>query len=65
MYIYITNTLQKQQKNNHFSPISKTVHLIRRRHAGSCRASKDGLISFVLLFTPAYRHAMNDPLISY
>ena len=37
----------------HLSPITKTIQVRRTRHAGHCWRSKDELISYVLLWTPA------------
>ena len=37
--------------------ISQTIKVIRRRHAGRCRKSKDEVISDVLLKTSAHRSA--------
>ena len=41
----------------HLPPITRTIQVIRARHAGHCWRSKDELISDVLLWTPAYGQA--------
>ena len=47
----------RQQLYSHLPPIAKTIRARRTRHAGLCWRSKDGLISDVLLWTPAYGQA--------
>ena len=44
----------KQQLYGHLPPITKSIQARRTRHAGHCWASRDELISDVLLWTPAY-----------
>ena len=48
----------KQQLYGHLPPITKTIQVTRSRHAEHCWRSKDGLISGVLLWTPAHGRAM-------
>ena len=43
----------KQQLYGHLPPISKTIQIRQKRHAGHCLRSKDELISDVLLWTPS------------
>ena len=47
----------KHQLYGYLPPITKTIQVIRTRHAGHCRRSKDELISDVLLWTPTYGRA--------
>ena len=47
----------KHQLYGHLPPITKTIQVIRTRHAGHCWRSKDELISDVLLWTPVYGQA--------
>ena len=44
----------RHQLYGHLPPITKTIQVRRTRHAGHCWRSKDGPISEVLLWTPAY-----------
>ena len=44
----------KHQQYGHLPPITKTIQVIRTRHAGHCWRSRDELISDVLLWTPTY-----------
>ena len=39
------------------APITKTIQVIRTRHAGHCRRSREELISDVLLWTPTHGRA--------
>ena len=43
----------KQQLYSHLPTITKTIKVIRTRHAGHCLRSRDELISDVLLWTPS------------
>ena len=47
----------KQQVYGHLQPISKTIKIIRTRHAGHCWKSRDELISNVLLWIPSHGRA--------
>ena len=47
----------RHQLYGHLPPITKTIHVIRTRHAGHCWRSRDKLISDVLLWTPTYGRA--------
>ena len=47
----------KHQLYGHLPPITKTIQVIRTRHAVHCWRSRDELISDVLLWTPAYGQA--------
>ena len=47
----------RHQLYGHLPPIMKTIQVRRTRHAGHCWRSKDELISYVLLWTPAYGQA--------
>ena len=47
----------KQQLYDHLSPIMKTNHVRRTRHAGHCWRSRDELMSDVLLWTPTHGRA--------
>ena len=47
----------KHQIYGHRPPITKTIQVRGRRHAGHCRRSWDELISEVLLWTPTYGRA--------
>ena len=47
----------RHQLYGHLPPITKTLQVIRTRHAGHCWRSKDELISDVLLWTPIYGRA--------
>ena len=47
----------KYQLYGHLPPITKTIQVRRRRHAGHCWRSRDELISDVLLWTPTYGRA--------
>ena len=42
---------------SHLPPIMKTIQVRRASHTGHCWRSKDELISYVLLWTPAYGQA--------
>ena len=44
----------KQQLYGYLPPITKTIKVIRSRHAGHCRRSKDDLIRDVFLWTPLH-----------
>ena len=45
----------RHQLYGHLPPVTKTIQVIRTRHAGHC--SRDELISDVLLWTPTYSRA--------
>ena len=47
----------RHQLYGHLLPIMKTMQVRRTRHKGHCWRSKDKLISYVLLWTPAYGRA--------
>ena len=47
----------KQQLYGHLPPITKTIQVIRTRHAGHCWRSRDELICDVLLWTPSHGQA--------
>ena len=47
----------RQQLYGHLPSITKTIQVRRTRHAGQCWRSKDVLIGYVLLWTPAYSRA--------
>ena len=47
----------KHQLYGHLPPITKTIQVIRTRHAGHSWMSRDELISDVLLWTPTYGRA--------
>ena len=47
----------RHQLYGHLPPITKTIQVRRTRHAGHCWRSNDELISYVLLWTPAYGQA--------
>ena len=47
----------KQQLYGHVPPISKTIKIIRTRHARHCWRSKSDLLSDVLLWTPSHGRA--------
>ena len=47
----------KHQLYGHLPPNRKTIKVRRTRHAGHCWRSRVGLISDVLLWTPAYGRA--------
>ena len=47
----------RHQLYGHLSPITKTIHIRRTRHAEHCWRSRDELISDVLLWTPTYGRA--------
>ena len=47
----------RHQLYGHLPPITKTIQARRTRHAGHSWRSKDGFISDVLLWTPAYGQA--------
>ena len=47
----------RHQLYGQLPPITKTIQVRRTRHAGHCWRSKDELISYVLLWTPAYGRA--------
>ena len=49
--------LTRHQLYGHLPPITKTIQARRTTHAGHCWRSKDGPISDVLLWTPAYGQA--------
>ena len=44
----------RHQLYGYLPPITKTIQARRTRHAGHCWRSNDGLITDVLLWTPAY-----------
>ena len=44
----------RHQLYSHQPPITKTIQARQTRHAGHCWRSKDGIVSDVLLWTPAY-----------
>ena len=46
--------LMRHQLYGHLPHITKTIQVIRTRHAGHCWRSRDELISDVLLWTPVY-----------
>ena len=47
----------RHQLCDHLLPITKTIQARRTRHAGHCWRSSGELISYVLLWTPAYGQA--------
>ena len=47
----------RHQLYGHLPPITKTIQVIRTRHAGHCWRSRDELISDVLRWTPRYGRA--------
>ena len=47
----------RHQLYGHLPPFTKTIQVRRTRHAGHCWRRKDGLISDVLLWNPAYGQA--------
>ena len=47
----------RHQLYGHLPPITKTIQVIRTRHAGHCWRSRDKLIRDVLLWTPRYGRA--------
>ena len=47
----------KQQLYGPVPPITKTIQVRRKRHAGHCCRSRDELISYVLLWTPSHGQA--------
>ena len=47
----------RHQLYSHLPPITKTIQVIRTRHAGRCWSSKNELISNVFLWTPTYGRA--------
>ena len=47
----------KHQLYGHLPPISKTIQVRQKRHAGHCWRSRDELISDVLLWPPIYVQA--------
>ena len=47
----------RHQLHGHLPPITQTIQARRTRHAGHFWRSKDELISYVLLWTPAYGQA--------
>ena len=47
----------RHQLYGHLPPITKTIQVIRTRHAGHCWRSRDELISDVLLWTPTHGRA--------
>ena len=47
----------RQQLYGHLPPITKTIQVRRTRHVGHCWRSRDELICYVLLWTPAYGRA--------
>ena len=47
----------KQQLYGHLPSITKTIKVIRTRHAGHCWRSKDELISDILLWTSSHGQA--------
>ena len=56
----------KQQLCSYLSPISKTIQIRWTRHMGHCWRNKDELISDILLWTSAHRHAsIGQPRRSY
>ena len=46
----------KQQLYGHLPPISKTIQIRQKRHAGHYWKSKKEFISAILLWTPSHRH---------
>ena len=50
-------TPPKHQLYGHLPLITKTIQVIRTKHAGHCWRSRDKLISDVLLWTPTYSRA--------
>ena len=64
IYIYVASNIDKvwqhptkQQLYGHLPPITKTIQIIRTRHAGHYWRSSEELISDVLLWTPTYGQA--------
>ena len=47
----------RHQLYGHLPPITKTIQVIRTRHAGHCWRSRDELIRDVLLWTPTHGRA--------
>ena len=47
----------RHQLYGHLPPITKTIRVIRTRHAGHCWRSRDELISDVLLWIPTHGRA--------
>ena len=47
----------RHQLYGHLHPITKTIQVRRRRHAGHCWRSRDELISDILQWTPRYDRA--------
>ena len=47
----------RHQLYGHLPPITKTIQVRGKRHAGHCWRSRDQLISDVLLWTPTYGRA--------
>ena len=47
----------KQQRYGHQQPISKTIQIIRTKHAGHCRRSKDEFITDIFQQTPSHGRA--------
>ena len=47
----------KQQLYGHLPPITKSVQVIRTRHAGHCWRNRDEVISDVFLWTPLHGRA--------
>ena len=44
----------RHQLYGHLPPITKTIQARRTRHAGHCWRCRDEIVSYVLLWTPAY-----------
>ena len=67
----ILNKFRRQHPTRHqlyglLPPITKTIQVRRRRHAGHCWRSRDELISDVLLWTPTYgREKAGRPVRTY
>ena len=47
----------KQQLYSHWSPIKKTIQVIRTRRVGHCWRRRDKLKSYLLLWTPSHGRA--------
>ena len=65
MLCAILNKSWRQHSTNHqlcghLAPITKTIQVIRTRHAGHCWRSRDELISDVLLWTPHMAEQKQD-----
>ena len=55
----------KHQLYSHLPPITKTIQIKRTRHAGHSWRSREELMSYVLLWTPAYGRARVGRLLEH